>query len=59
MLEQWSRNDDGAWTLDRMLVQSFERLEDEDATVTLEKLRDLKVDWPEDTWERLSSEREA
>lgn len=40
-----------------MQVQSFERLDEEDATLTLEKLRDLDVQWPEDAIERLQSER--
>jgi len=56
---QWSRSGDGVWELDRMHVQSYERLEDEDATVTIERMRDLKVEWPSDAWERLRDEREA
>jgi len=55
----WCRNDEGLWSLDRMSVQSYERLEDEDAILTLERLRDLKVEWPEDISERLHREREA
>jgi hypothetical protein len=54
---QWCRSADGAWQLDRMLVQSYERLEEEDATVTVERLRDLKVEWPDDAWDRLINER--
>jgi hypothetical protein len=56
---QWSRNEEAHWTLDRMLVQSYERLEDEDALVTLERLRKLNVKWPSDTWDTLAAEREA
>ncbi len=56
---QWGRNEDGAWSLERMLVQSYERLEDEDATATLARLQDLNVTWPEDAWDRLMREREG
>lgn len=56
---QWYRNEDAHWNLDRMLVQSYERLEDEDALVTLERLRKLDVKWPSDAGEALVSEREA
>ncbi len=54
---QWCRDSEGTWNLIRMQVQSFERLDEEDATLTLEKLRDLDVQWPEDAIERLQSER--
>lgn len=56
---QWCRTADGSWQLERMLVQSYEPLDEEEATVTLERLRDLKVDWPSDAWERLQGERES
>lgn len=47
------------WNLARMQVQSYERLEEEDATLTIERLRGLEVNWPEDAWERLQAERET
>lgn len=56
---QWYRNEEAQWTLDRMLVQSYERLEDEDVLVTLERLRKLDVKWPTDAWDTLAAEREA
>jgi hypothetical protein len=56
---QWYRDEEAHWTLDRMLVQGYERLEDEDALVTLERLRKLDVKWPSDTWDTLVAEREA
>ncbi|MCA8893888.1 MAG: hypothetical protein KDJ20_00665 [Hyphomicrobiales bacterium] len=56
---QWGRNEDGVWTLERMLVQGYERIEDEDPDITLARLRDLDVTWPADAWERLMSEREG
>lgn len=54
----WCRSDRGEWLLDRMQVQSFERLDDEGLGVTLERLRALNVVWPSDADERLSNERE-
>jgi hypothetical protein len=56
---QWCRNADGVWQLERMLVQNYELLEDEDATITLERLRDLKVEWPDDALVRIQAERGA
>lgn len=55
----WCRDSEGAWNLARMQVQCYEKLEDEDATLTLERMRGLSVEWPEDAWERLQGEREA
>jgi hypothetical protein len=42
-----------------MQVQSYERLEEEALGVTLEKLRSVNVDWPDDAYERMLAEREA
>lgn len=55
----WERTAEGVWRLERMQVQSYERLEDEDASLVLERLRSLNVAWPADADERLRSEREA
>jgi hypothetical protein len=55
----WGRDSDGSWNLERMLVQSYERLEDEDLSLTLERLRSLKVKWPDDALDRLKDERES
>jgi hypothetical protein len=55
----WQRTGEGEWLLERMQVQSFEPLEDEDASLTLERLRSLNVQWPEDALDRLRAEREA
>jgi hypothetical protein len=56
---QWGRDSDGLWCLERMQVQSYERLDDEDLGVTVERLRDLKVAWPEETYDKLLLEREG
>lgn len=55
----WCRDADGVWSLARMHVQSYEQLEEDDAMLTLERLRSLKVDWPKDALELLQSEREG
>jgi hypothetical protein len=55
----WERTNEGEWRLERMQVQTHERLEDEDASLVLERLRSLKVIWPEDALDRLRDEREA
>lgn len=55
----WCRDSEGVWSLTRMQVQSYERLEEEDATLTLERMRSLSVEWPEDAIERLRAERGA
>lgn len=55
----WSRTNEGVWHLDKMQVQSYEVLEDESLTDVIEKLRALRVTWPDDADERLRAEREA
>lgn len=56
---QWGRSEDGVWSIERMQVQSYERLEDEGLGLTLEKLRRLNVAWPVDAYDRMLAEREA
>jgi hypothetical protein len=56
---QWGRSEDGVWSLERMLVQSYERLEKEELSLTIERLRSFKVEWPEDAIDRLLNERGA
>lgn len=56
---QWGRSDEGAWALERMHVQSYERLDDEGLGVTLERLRSLNVEWPDDAYDKMLAEREA
>lgn len=58
-IAQWARSDEGAWSLEKMQVQSYERLEDEDLSLVFERLRSLDVKWPEDALERLRDERES
>lgn len=55
----WCRDADGIWNLTRMHVQSYEQLEEDDAMLTLERLRSLKVNWPDDAFEKLHSEPEG
>jgi hypothetical protein len=55
----WERTEEGEWRLERMQVQSYERLEDEDLSSVLERLRSLKVNWPEDALDQLLKQREA
>ena len=56
---QWSRSEEGVWELERMQVQSYERLDDEELGFTLERLRGLNVQWPQDADERLAAERDG
>lgn len=55
----WERTSEGEWRLERMQIQSYERLEDEDLSLVLEKLRSLNVAWPADALDVLRNEREA
>ena len=55
----WARNEDGAWELERMQIQSWELLEDEPLGLILERLRSANVDWPADAGTRLHAEREG
>lgn len=56
---QWGRDEDGIWSIERMQVQSYERLDDEDLGLTVQRLRSLNVQWPDDAYDRLLTEREA
>ena len=56
---QWGRNEEGAWYLERMQVQSYELMDDESLGVTLERLRGLSVKWPEDALDQLMVQRGA
>ncbi len=53
----WERTGDGEWLLDRMQVQSYEPLEEDDLGLALERLRSLNVVWPKDALARLQEER--
>lgn len=55
----WERTLDGDWVLDRMQVQSYETLEEEDLETVLDRLQSLEVQWPKDALQRLKEEREA
>ena len=55
----WGRTEDGDWHLERMQVQSYERLDDEGLGVTVERLRSLNVRWPDDALAKLIGERDV
>lgn len=55
----WRRDAGGSWNLKSMQVQSYEQLEEDDATLVLERLRALRVDWPKDSIDLLGNEREG
>lgn len=55
----WGREEDGTWKLEKMLVQSFEPLEEESAAELMARLRAIDIDWPDDVLERLQQEREG
>lgn len=55
----WQRTAEGEWHLDRMQVQSYETLEDDDHAMVVERLRGLGVKWPVDALSKLRNEREA
>ena len=55
----WQRTAEGEWCLERMQIQSYETLEDEDLSLVIERLRSLGVAWPKDTMDKLRDEREA
>lgn len=53
----WQRTAEGQWQLDRMQIQSFEVIEDEDHSTVLERLRALNIVWPDNTLETLRNDR--
>lgn len=55
----WGRSTAGEWTLEKMLIQSFEPLEDESLGAVLAKLRAAPVIWPHNADDLMRAEREA
>ena len=56
----WSRSSAGVWTLDKMLIQAFERLDDDlPLTDVFDRLKRANVAWPEDADDVLLAERES
>lgn len=55
----WERTSEGEWRLDRMQIQTYERLDDDDLSVVIEKMRSLEVRWPDDADDRLRADREG
>lgn len=55
----WERTRAGHWNLSKMLIQSYERMEDSAAEDIILRLHAAKVDWPEDADALLASERGA
>lgn len=55
----WERTRNGAWNLSKMLISSFERIEDEAAEEVMRRLGAVKVTWPEDADALLAAERGA
>ena len=55
----WERMRSGAWNLSKMLISSFERIEDETAEEVMRRLGAVKVAWPQDADALLAAERGA
>lgn len=58
-LGNWDRSPSGEWTLTKMLVQTYETLQDESLADVFRKLRAAPVIWPAHADEALRAEREA
>ena len=54
----WQRHREGNWTLANMRIQDYEPLADDDFASVLQKLREARVDWPDNADEQLRAERE-
>ena len=54
----WDRTIEGEWILNRMQVQSFEKLVDQELDVLVDNLVSLNLPWPENTMSLLTEERE-
>lgn len=57
-LGSWDRTPTGEWKLAKMLVQTYEVLEDEDIAEVVRRLQAAPVVWPEDADAKLRAERE-
>jgi hypothetical protein len=54
---RWSRDDDGAWTLEQFRIESFEALQDVPLTEALAVLRDIPTEWGDDAYTELIETR--
>jgi hypothetical protein len=54
---KWSRDADGVWHLEDFKVESFEALDDAPLSEALAQLRDIKTEWGDDEFSRLTEQR--
>ena len=55
----WGRTEDGVWALEKMQIQSFERIEDEPFGEMLVRLRSVEFEWPQNAIELINFQREG
>lgn len=53
----WARSADGDWTLERMHVQSYEKLDERGHMDVVRELQSLNIIWPEDAVQQLAALR--
>ena len=58
-IASWDRNQSGEWVLGKMLIQTYEPLENENLEEVLRQLRAAPVVWPPDVDDALRAERES
>jgi hypothetical protein len=53
----WHRTEEGKWKISRLLVQSYDALEERELAEVVAELRAVKVKWPDDSLEQLQAMR--
>jgi hypothetical protein len=56
---RWSRDEDGNWTLEHFKVESFEALSSAPLSTALAELRNVPLDWDENTYRELKLIRQG
>lgn len=56
-LASWHRDEEGKWKITRLLVQSYDALDDRELEEVVAELRAVKVQWPDDSLEQLQAMR--
>ncbi len=56
---KWTRDADGVWQLEDFKVESFQALDDASLSKAIEELRAIPVEWGDDEFDRLMTERHS
>lgn len=56
---KWMRDEDGAWSIEEFKIEAFDLLLGDDLESAVMSLRNIKVDWQSEGWDKLKAIRES